>query len=119
MLQPYDYVMMAVLVGSALWGRGRAWSGKSRRWASMVVSAAVAVHSSPRWPRTLPHHEPWNRFLAMLVLYVVTAGAIWFLFRLVAGIIDRVKLKEFDRQLGHLRAGQGRLCTASSSRSLP
>ena len=44
--------------------------------------------------------EPWNRFLAMLVLYVVTAVAIWLLFRLVAGIINRVQLKEFDRQLG-------------------
>ena len=38
----------------------------------------------------------------MLVLYVVTAGAIWLLFRLVSGIIDRLKLKEFDRQLGAL-----------------
>ena len=36
----------------------------------------------------------------MAVLYVITAGAIWILFRLVSNIIDRVKLKEFDRQLG-------------------
>ncbi len=36
----------------------------------------------------------------MAVLYVVTAGAIWILFRLVSNLIDRVKLKEFDRQLG-------------------
>ena len=37
----------------------------------------------------------------MAVLYVITAGAIWILFRLVSNIIDRVKLKEFDRQLGY------------------
>jgi membrane protein required for colicin V production len=36
----------------------------------------------------------------MAVLYVITAGAIWILFRLVSNHIDRVKLKEFDRQLG-------------------
>ncbi len=36
----------------------------------------------------------------MLVLYVVTAAAIWIVFHLVSGIIDRVQLKEFDRQLG-------------------
>jgi hypothetical protein len=34
------------------------------------------------------------------LLYVATALAIWLLFRLVSGAIDRVKLKEFDRQLG-------------------
>ena len=36
----------------------------------------------------------------MLVLYVVTSLAIWLLFRLVSGFIDRLRLKEFDRQLG-------------------
>ncbi len=36
----------------------------------------------------------------MAVLYVITAGAIWILFRLVSNIINRVKLQEFDRQLG-------------------
>jgi membrane protein required for colicin V production len=36
----------------------------------------------------------------MLVLYLVTAAAIWLLFHLVSGIIDRLRLKEFDRQLG-------------------
>ena len=36
----------------------------------------------------------------MLVLYLVTAAAIWIVFHLVSSIIDRVQLKEFDRQLG-------------------
>ncbi len=68
--------------------------------ASVVVSAAVAVHSSPVIASYFRGKEPWNRFCAMAVLYVITAGAIWILFRLVSNIIDRVKLKEFDRQLG-------------------
>ncbi len=38
----------------------------------------------------------------MLVLYILTSLAIWLLFRMVSGIIDRVKLKEFDRQMGAL-----------------
>jgi membrane protein required for colicin V production len=38
----------------------------------------------------------------MLIVYLATSAAIWLLFRVVAGAIDRVKLKEFDRQVGGL-----------------
>ena len=68
--------------------------------ASVLVSAAVAVHSSAAIAPYFGSQEPWNRFCAMAVLYVITAGAIWILFRLVSNIINRVKLQEFDRQLG-------------------
>jgi len=36
----------------------------------------------------------------MLLLYVGTSFAIWIGFRLFSGMIDKVKLKEFDRHLG-------------------
>jgi len=100
MIQTYDIVMLVVLVGATLFGvwKGMAWQVASL--ASVLVSAAVAVHSSAVIAPYFPGQEPWNRFLAMLVLYVITAGAIWILFRLVSNVIDRVKLKEFDRQLG-------------------
>jgi membrane protein required for colicin V production len=38
----------------------------------------------------------------MLIIYAVASAAIWMLFRVVAGFIDQVKLKEFDRQMGAL-----------------
>ena len=38
----------------------------------------------------------------MLVLYAVTSLGIWLAFRMVANFINRVHLKEFDRQLGAL-----------------
>jgi membrane protein required for colicin V production len=100
MIQPYDVIMLVVLVGSTLFGiwKGMAWQIASL--ASVLVSAAVAVHSSAAIAPYFPGQEPWNRFCAMAVLYVVVAAAIWILFRLVSNIIDRVKLKEFDRQLG-------------------
>ena len=43
---------------------------------------------------------PWNLFLAMLLLYFGSSLIIWMLFRLVSTSIDKVKLKDFDRQLG-------------------
>jgi membrane protein required for colicin V production len=46
------------------------------------------------------NEAPWNRCVAMLVIYAVTALVIWVLSCLVRGLIERVQLKEFDRQLG-------------------
>jgi membrane protein required for colicin V production len=102
MLQPYDLLMLAVVVGAMLFGvwKGVVW--QLAALASVVVSAAVAVHSSAALAPYFSAQEPWNRFIAMLVLYLATAAGIWLGFRLVAGIIDRLKLKEFDRQLGTL-----------------
>jgi membrane protein required for colicin V production len=99
-MQPYDVAMIVVLAVATLLGiwKGAAWQVASL--ASIIVSSMVAVHSSAAIAPYFPGQEPWNRFLAMLVLYVVTAIAIWLLFHFVSGIIDRVKLKEFDRQLG-------------------
>jgi membrane protein required for colicin V production len=101
-IQPYDIVMLVVLVGTTAFGawKGMAWQLASL--ASLLVSAAVAIHFSAPLAPYFSANEPWNRFLAMLILYLVTSLAIWLLFRLISGIIDRVKLKEFDRQLGAL-----------------
>jgi membrane protein required for colicin V production len=100
MIQFYDIVMLVVLAVAVIFGvwKGVAWQVAAL--ASVFVSAAVAIHSSSSISGLFPYEEPWNRYIAMLVLYVVTAGGIWLLFRLISNIIDRVKLKEFDRQLG-------------------
>jgi membrane protein required for colicin V production len=99
-MQYYDIAMLVVVAGATLFGvwKGMAWQVASL--ASVVVSTLVALHFSAAIAPIFPGQVPWNRFLAMLVLYVVTAGVIWGLFRLVSNLIDRVKLQEFDRQLG-------------------
>ena len=38
----------------------------------------------------------------MALIYAISGAVIWLIFRLVAGFIDRVRLKEFDRQIGAL-----------------
>jgi membrane protein required for colicin V production len=99
-IQPYDFLMLAVLVGSLLVGvwKGMAW--QLAALASVFVSGAVAVGGCAAFAPYFSVHDPWDRVLAMLVLYVVTAAAIWILFRFVSKIIDRAQMKEFDRQLG-------------------
>jgi len=99
-IHPYDIFMLVVLVGTTIFGawKGMAWQLASL--ASVVLSAMVAIHFSGPLAPLFSVNEPWNRFLAMLILYLATSLSIWVLFRLVAGILDRVRLKEFDRQLG-------------------
>ncbi len=101
-MQPYDVFMLIVLVGTTAFGawKGMAWQLAS--FASLVVSGGVAVHGSPVIAPMLTAQAPWNRFLAMLILFLVTSFAIWIVFRFVAKVIDRIQLKEFDRQMGAL-----------------
>ncbi|MGW8257801.1 MAG: CvpA family protein [Thermoguttaceae bacterium] len=100
MFQTYDIVMLVVLLGTMLFGawKGMAWQLASL--ASLLLSAAAAIHFSGQVPPYFSATAPWNRILAMLIIYVLTSLAIWLVFRMVSGIIDRVKLREFDRQLG-------------------
>lgn len=101
-LHGYDLLMLGVLAAAAIAGawKGVAWQVTSL--ASLSLSFFVAVRFSPWLAPRLSSEAPWNRFLAMLVLYVGTSLAIWTAFQVVAHLIDRIKLKEFDTQLGGL-----------------
>jgi membrane protein required for colicin V production len=99
-MEIYDIAMLVVIAGATLFGvwKGMAWQVASL--ASVILSGMVAVQGSGPVAPYISAEAPWNRCLAMLVLYVVTAAAIWIVFRMVSKAIDRVQLKEFDRQLG-------------------
>ena len=101
-IQPYDLLMLGVIVGLAVLG---AWKGVAWQIAalsSLVVSWIVAVRFGKVLAPIISDNEPWNGFIAMLLLYLGTSLAIWSFFRLVKGMIDRVQLKDFDRQMGAL-----------------
>ncbi|MGD9128431.1 MAG: CvpA family protein [Planctomycetia bacterium] len=100
--QPYDIFMLVVLGGTILFGfwKGMAWQFASV--ASIVLSIGVAIRFSPNIAHLFGEAEPWNRFIAMFVLFLITSLLVWGIFRLVSGVIDRVRLKEFDRQAGAL-----------------
>ncbi|MGI9455509.1 MAG: CvpA family protein [Aeoliella sp.] len=101
-MQTYDMLMLLVLVGATLFGfvKGMAW--QVAYVASLVVSYFAALNFSSRLAPVFGDTEPFNRFVAMLAIYIATSFAIWMVFRVVSGAIDRVKLKEFDRQMGAL-----------------
>ncbi len=101
-MQIYDICMLAVLGAATLFGawKGMAWQVAST--ASLVVSYGVALKFSAPLAHHFGQQAPLNRFLAMFVLFAGTSLAIWLVFRLVAGFINRVRLREFDRQMGAL-----------------
>lgn len=96
----YDLIMLLILVSATIFGaiKGFAWQVASL--ASIFLSYFVAYNYRNDVAKMIDAREPWNQFLAMLLLYAGSSFVIWMVFRLVSGSIDKVKLKEFDRQLG-------------------
>ena len=99
-MEAYDLFMLGVLALCMLLGAWKGMAWQVATLASLVVSALVASRCSGPLAPLFSVQAPWNRCLAMLVLYLVTSLVIWLLFRLVAKFIDRVRLNEFDRQVG-------------------
>lgn len=101
-MELYDVLMIGVLVAATLFG---AWKGLVWQLASLaaiIASYLVALRFREPVSQFVHASPPWNVFVAMLVLYVGTSLAIWIAFRMVSQFIDRMKLKEFDRQIGAL-----------------
>jgi membrane protein required for colicin V production len=99
-VQAYDLIMLIVLAMSTIFGaiKGFAWQVASI--ASVIVSYVVAYRFRFELADMIDATPPWNQFLAMLILYVGSSFVIWVGFRLLSGMIDKVRLKEFDRHLG-------------------
>ena len=99
-MQAYDIFMVVVLAAATIWGlwKGLAWQIASL--GSIFLSYFVASQFCHQVAAYINTEPPWNVFLAMLILYVVTSALVWMAFRAVRAFIDQVKLKEFDHQVG-------------------
>ena len=101
-MQVYDIIMLVILVSATLFG---AWKGLAWQLASLAAIFAsyyVAIEFRDQVAGMIDASPPWNVFLAMLLLYVGCSMLIWLTFRFVSAFIDRLRLKEFDRQIGAL-----------------
>jgi len=99
-MQAYDLFMLIVLVAATVWGlwKGLAWQLASM--GSILLSYLVAFRFRQAVAEHLNATPPWNIFLAMLILFLVTSLLVWIAFRFVRAFIDRLKLREFDHQIG-------------------
>lgn len=101
-METYDIVMLVVLGGATFFGflKGFAWQVASL--ASLVLSYMMALRFSDALAPQLNADPRWSKYLAMLLIYAGTSLFVWLAFRVVSGTIDRIKLREFDRQIGGL-----------------
>ncbi|MEI8211553.1 MAG: CvpA family protein [Planctomycetota bacterium] len=99
-MQTYDIIMLVVIASATIFGaiKGFAWQVASL--ASIVASYFVANYFRNDVAKMINAEPPWNMFLAMLLLYFGSSLIIWMVFRMISTSIDKIKLKEFDRQLG-------------------
>ena len=98
----YDIFMLAVLGLATLMGlwKGMVWQLASL--ASLVLSYFLALKYSAQLAPMFSQTAPYNRFVAMLAIYIGTSVAVWLGFRVVAGFLDKIKLRDFDHQIGAL-----------------
>ncbi|MGI9474977.1 MAG: CvpA family protein, partial [Rubripirellula sp.] len=101
-MEIYDILMLVVLVGAMIFGAVKGFAWQLASIASIVISYIVAYKYREPFSQSIQADPPWNRFLAMLILFIGTSLLIWVVFRMVRGSIDRLKLREFDRQVGAL-----------------
>ena len=101
-MEIYDIVMIVVLVGATIFGAVKGFAWQLASIASIVISYTVAYKYREPFSQSIQAEPPWNQFLAMLILFIGTSLVIWVAFRMVSGTIDRLRLREFDRQVGAL-----------------
>lgn len=101
-MEPYDIIMLLVIIAATVFGawKGLVWQVASV--AAIVVSYLVALRFREPVAARLGFEPPWDTFIAMLILYLATSLGIWIVFRFVSEFINRLKLREFDRQIGAL-----------------
>jgi membrane protein required for colicin V production len=101
-MQAYDLLMLVIVGLAIVWG---AWKGLVWQIASIAsigLSYFVALNFRQQIAQLIDASPPWNMFLSMLILFLGTGFMVWIAFNLVSEFIERVKLQEFDRQLGAL-----------------
>jgi len=101
-VETYDIIILVVLIGTALLGAIKGFAWQLASIASIIFSYVVAFSFREQLGRSIQADPHWNRFLAMLILFIGTSLVIWAAFRTIKNTIDRLRLREFDRQIGAL-----------------
>ncbi|MCA9137118.1 MAG: CvpA family protein [Planctomycetales bacterium] len=101
-VETYDILMLIVLAAAGIFGAVKGFAWQLASIASIVLSYFVAYRFREPLSHSIVAEPPWNQFLAMLILFIGTSLVVWVAFNMVRQTIDRMKLKEFDRQIGAL-----------------
>ena len=106
----YDILVLVLIGGAAFFGWQKGLATQVASIFSIVVSCFVAMNFREQLSGVISAAPPFDTIAAMLVLYLGTSFVIWLLFRQVRTSIERLKLREFDHQMGFVvwrRQGTG------------
>lgn len=101
-MQTYDIIMLVVLGIATFMGAIKGFAWQIASLASIFVSYFVAYTFRNDVAKYIHAQEPWNGFLAMLLLFAGSSFVIWVVFRLMSSAIDQMRLRDFDRHMGAL-----------------
>ncbi|GAB4134601.1 CvpA family protein [Thermopirellula anaerolimosa] len=96
----FDLIVLILVGFSMIRGAWRGFAWQAASLASLILGTVAALRFGARVGERLSAQAPWNQYLGMFVVFAASALLIWLLFRWVSSAIDRMKLKDFDRQLG-------------------
>jgi membrane protein required for colicin V production len=99
-MQGYDIVMLVVLAAAIIFGAWKGLAWQLAMLASIFVSYFAAMQFRGPVSQMIGAEPPWNRLIAMLVIYLACSLLIWISFGILRRIIARIRLKEFDRHAG-------------------
>jgi uncharacterized membrane protein required for colicin V production len=106
----YDAAMAIVVVAGMIRG---AWMGITWQLASMaslVLGFVVSHQASAQFAPYFPGEPEVARALAMGAIYILVSGGIYFLARLVRGVLHKLRFEAYDRHLGMLLGGGEAVC---------
>ena len=96
----YDLLMLAVMVGCIMFGLWKGFAWQVASIAAIFVSYFVAMIFRGPLSGYISVSEPWNRFAAMLILFLATSLIIWMAYGYIKKTIKRLRLRGFDTQAG-------------------
>jgi uncharacterized membrane protein required for colicin V production len=104
-MTPYDAAMAGVLIAGMFWGawRGIVWQIASI--ASLILGYSVAHPLSGQLAPHFPGEPLVARALAMLTVYCVVAGGVFFTAWIIRATLRKLKFEAFDRHLGMVLGG--------------
>ena len=110
----YDGLMIGIIVLSALHGTWKGMAWQVAPIVSIVLGYIVAYPLSAQYAPYFGDHAPTNRFVALLAIYVAIALGVHIVARLFRGVIESIKMVNFDRHIGTVLGAikGGLLCLA-------
>lgn len=96
----FDFIVIGILAVMTIRGGLKGFVSQVASLVALVAGWIVAARCASLLAPVIPLEEPWNRYAAMLVLFLAVWIGVWLVRRSIVSALKSLNMKEFDRQLG-------------------